>query len=87
MVTRIRGALVSAIVVGLTVAPSAMAGAYVSGGSGAQGDVASGVGGASSGGNLPFTGLDLALIVIGGVALLATGFLLRRAGRSRGASS
>ena len=84
--TRIRGAILTAIVVGLTVAPAAMAGGYVSGGGGAQGDVASGVGGASSGGNLPFTGLDLALIVIGGVALLATGFLLRRAGRSGSAS-
>lgn len=27
---------------------------------------------------LPFTGLDLALIVIGGLALLGTGVLLRR---------
>jgi hypothetical protein len=87
-VTRFRALLLSAIVLGLTVAPAAMAGSgYVSGGGGAQGDVASGVGGASSGGNLPFTGLDLALIVIGGVALLATGVLLRRAGRSGKASS
>jgi hypothetical protein len=75
------------MVVALVVAPTAVAGAYVSGGGDAQGDVASGVGGASSGGNLPFTGLDLALIVIGGVALLATGLLLRRSARSRSASS
>lgn len=30
------------------------------------------------GGGLPFTGLDLVLVVVGGLALLATGMLLRR---------
>ena len=34
-------------------------------------------------GTLPFTGLDLALIVGAGVALLAIGVLLRRLGRAR----
>jgi hypothetical protein len=34
-------------------------------------------------GVLPFTGLDLAFLVAAGVALLATGLLLRRFGRSR----
>jgi hypothetical protein len=41
-----------------------------------QGSVADGV--LSSGGALPFTGLNLALIVLAGLALLATGLLLRR---------
>jgi hypothetical protein len=48
---------------------------YPSGGQGAQGEV-------QGGGALPFTGLDLALIVLGGAALLVTGLLLRRAARS-----
>ncbi|MCC6223262.1 MAG: hypothetical protein IT201_07180 [Thermoleophilia bacterium] len=39
----------------------------------AQGDVA-------GSGSLPFTGLDLTLIVIGALALLVTGVLLRRRG-------
>ena len=38
---------------------------------------------ASNGGTLPFTGLDLTLIVAGGVALLVAGVALRRAGRNR----
>lgn len=39
-----------------------------------QGDVA----GSQPAGNLPFTGLNLALILIGGVALVGIGVLLRR---------
>lgn len=32
-------------------------------------------------GSLPFTGLDLALIALGGIALLAVGLVMRRVGR------
>lgn len=63
----------------LVAAPAALAGSpddSVYGGvaGNIQGDVA----GAQPAGNLPFTGLNLALIVIGGVALVAIGVLLRR---------
>lgn len=44
----------------------------------AQGAVESGVVSGGTQGALPFTGLNLALIVIAGVALVATGLLLRR---------
>ncbi len=37
-----------------------------------------------AGGVLPFTGLDLAIVVLGGVALLAAGLILRRRGSSQG---
>jgi hypothetical protein len=47
-------------------------------------DGGSAQGALSSGGegSLPFTGLNLALIVLAGVALVATGLLLRRRARS-----
>ena len=48
-----------------------------------QRTVVSGVAGAQSGGSLPFTGFSLALIVIVAVALLATGFVLRRQSRAK----
>jgi hypothetical protein len=37
----------------------------------------------AAGGGLPFTGLDLTLMVVGGTALLVVGAGLRRFGRSR----
>src|SRR3954467_7643657 len=37
---------------------------------------------AGKGSSLPFTGLDLALLVVGGMALLVVGGSLRRAGKS-----
>jgi hypothetical protein len=43
-----------------------------------QSGVASGVGGANPDGSLPFTGLNLWLIVVGAIALIAVGLLLRR---------
>ena len=48
--------------------------------SGTPGDAGSAQGALSSGGSgsLPFTGLNLALIVLAGAALIATGFVLRR---------
>jgi len=48
------------------------------GGGGVQSEVNQGVA-AESAGSLPFTGLDLALLVIGGVTLLVAGAGLRRA--------
>ena len=46
------------------------------GGGGVQGEVA-------QGGSLPFTGLDLALLVIGGLMLVIVGMTIRRAVRRR----
>ena len=79
------GLAVAGGAVALMVAPAAMAGAdpsssvYSGVAGNVQNDVASGALGASpAGGALPFTGLNLALIVIGGVALVAMGLVLRR---------
>lgn len=41
---------------------------------------AEGLLGSQSSGTLPFTGMNLALIVVGGLVLLASGLLLRRRG-------
>jgi len=38
---------------------------------------------ATSTGNLPFTGLDVGIVVLMSLALLGTGLLLRRSGRSQ----
>lgn len=65
----------------LVAAPAALAGTDPSSSvyAGVAGNVQGGIAGASpSGGALPFTGLNLALIVVGGLALIATGVLLRR---------
>jgi hypothetical protein len=75
----------------LAVAPAAWgatpgsAGTGYGGGGGVQNEVQQGaVNAVSSGSSLPFTGLDLALLVVGGVTLLVAGAGLRRASR-RGA--
>jgi hypothetical protein len=47
------------------------------GGGGAGGEEAV-VSGTSSSGSLPFTGLDVGLIVLAGVALVGTGLVIRR---------
>jgi hypothetical protein len=42
-----------------------------------------GLQGTKTSGTLPFTGLDLGLLVAGGLVLLGTGFGIRRLGRSK----
>jgi hypothetical protein len=50
---------------------------------GAAGNVQGQVEGGASGGALPFTGLDLLLLVAAGALLLGAGLALRRLGRVR----
>jgi hypothetical protein len=65
-------------------APAAFAAGSVKagygGGAGVQNEVGQAAGVAASG-SLPFTGLDLALLVIGGLMLLVLGVFLRRAAK------
>jgi hypothetical protein len=66
----------------LAIAPAAFAGsvkAGYGGGAGVQDEVGQAAGVAS--GSLPFTGLDLALLVAGGLMLLVLGMFLRRAAK------
>jgi hypothetical protein len=51
--------------------------------SGAGGQVQGDVGGAGSG-SLPFTGLDLVLVIGAGLLLVAAGFTMRRLSRAKG---
>jgi hypothetical protein len=48
-----------------------------------QGGVEGGASGGTGSGSLPFTGLDLLLLVGAGVLLLAAGLTMRRVGRAR----
>jgi hypothetical protein len=66
----------------MLVVPSVALAGNTSDTSGVLGASGSGSGGAlsESGGALPFTGLNLALIIVAGLALVATGVLLRRRG-------
>jgi hypothetical protein len=67
----------------LAIAPTALAGsvkAGYGGGAGVQNEVGQ-TAGVAAGGSLPFTGLDLALLVIGGLMLLVLGMFLRRAAK------
>jgi hypothetical protein len=48
-----------------------------------QGGVEGSTGGGTGSGSLPFTGLDLLLLVGAGVLLLAAGLTMRRVGRAR----
>jgi hypothetical protein len=61
----------------LVLVPAASASSLQSGYSGAEG-VASAV---RSSAKLPFTGLNLTLMIVGGLVLVAIGFTLRRASR------
>ena len=79
-----RIAAVGAVLVGLLVlAPIAFAQQPSSGfgeGGGVQGAV--GGGDAAGSGSLPFTGVDLVFLVVGGLALLAVGAGLRRVNKA-----
>jgi len=72
----------------LALAPAALAaGGAAQEGYGGQGNTQEQVSGQGAGqslgakGGLPFTGLDLALLVVGGAVLIIVGATLRRAGR------
>lgn len=74
-------AFASAVLASLVMASVALAqdptqSGYGGTGGNIQGDV-------EGGGSLPFTGLDLVLLVGAGALLLAAGFTLRRVGRAR----
>ena len=78
--------LVVAVCALLALAPTALgagsAGQGYGGNGGVQNEVSQGaVNSAASGGSLPFTGTDLALLVAGGVSLLVVGAGLRRAAK------
>ena len=74
--------LLMVVSTGLLVAPAAFAAGSAPSGYGGGAGVQNEVGGVqSAGGTLPFTGLDLALLVIGGLMLLVVGMVLRRAVR------
>jgi hypothetical protein len=84
--------IVSAFSIALVLAGSAFAGGSLTSGyggkaSGVQAEVKSAVKSAPAHAvaarTLPFTGVDLTLIVAGGFVLLLAGFGLRRAGRER----
>lgn len=81
---------VAIVVVALSVAASALAGSsdepYAGKAAGVQTTVTKAAKAdtkASTAGTLPFTGLDLSLIVAGGAVLLLVGAGLRRAGRNK----
>lgn len=76
LVMAVFGALVAAAV---AVGQSPVVGAYGNEG----GAVQQGVAGASGGGSLPFTGLDLAIVALAAVGLIAAGFAARRATRTQ----
>ena len=80
--------LLVTVVALLVLAPAALgAGGSASGGYGGNGgnvqnEVSQGAAGAvASQGTLPFTGLDIALLVVGGIALVIVGSGLRRAAK------
>ncbi len=64
--------------VSLATAATALAGTGTEGYGGVSGVAQTKAAGVK--GTLPFTGLNLALVVVGGLVLLATGLLLRRRG-------
>ena len=88
---RIRGVILSALALALVSAGSALAQdptgpAYAGRGPDLDNQVGSGVEPASTVGFLPFTGRDLALILLGALLLVGMGVLTRRAAKDRDAA-
>ena len=78
-------AFAAAVAVGLTWVSLAVAqDPDQTGYGGVAGNVQGEVQGGGGGGSLPFTGLDLLLLVAAGALLLGAGLVLRRVGRARG---
>lgn len=75
---RLRSLLFVALALGTFVVPAAALGGTNPSTHGNTAGVAQGLLSSQGGNDLPFTGLNLALIVIGGLVLLGTGILLRR---------
>jgi hypothetical protein len=75
--------LTVAATVALVAVPAAVAAIPAEKGYGGGGQIQGelGQGALNAGGNLPFTGLDLALLVIGGLMLLLVGITLRHGSR------
>jgi hypothetical protein len=74
----------AATAVALAGSSSALLGEYAGVGGQTQREVPlSAQAGVQTSGNLPFTGLDLALIALGALLLLLTGWMIRRAGRDK----
>ena len=74
-----KGVLAVVATAALLSASGALAGSPAGHGYGGQAAVQSEVAGAAGGGGLPFTGLDLTLLVIGSLLLVVVGVTLRRA--------
>jgi hypothetical protein len=85
-VMKLRCFVVTVCAVVVLVPTALAAGGAADKGYGGGGNVQSEVGSGAAAGNagtLPFTGLDLALLVVGGLALVLVGAGLRRAARRR----
>jgi len=74
-------ALATLVLPALALAQDPAVGGYGGPGGNAQNDVAGAGGGVA--GALPFTGLDLALMVAAAIMLVGAGLLMRRYGRAR----
>ena len=76
----LRTTILVAVVAALVAVPSALAAGSVSTGNGGQGGETQGSLGGAQGGvaSLPFTGTELTLVLLFGVALLISGLALRR---------
>jgi hypothetical protein len=79
LVIMLVGLLAAAVVYApLALAQQSSVDGYGGGAGGVQSEVE---GGGGAGGSLPFTGMDLGLLIGGGLVLLAVGFGLRRLAR------
>lgn len=77
-----KGVLAVVATTALVSASGALAASPAGHGYGGQGGVQSDVASAAGGSGLPFTGLDLTLLVIGSLLLVVVGITLRRATRA-----